>query len=217
MALVEKLDVRKERWDNIFAPSSCLVAITSVDAEGRVNAAAFGTCVRVCHDPVYIAFTCGSKKDTARNVLATGEFTVNLVPFEQAVLDKILVCGLPFKPGINEIEKAGLTQIPARIVRPPRIGECRSHFECKVEWTRPWLHRLMICGRVEAVSVDADCIDADGQLVWDRAKPAHYCGRAYGGSFVPAYDEPTAAHWRYDGADEEFTDPDWRNAYRRTA
>ena len=201
MAPVEKIDVSKEHWDSIFAPSSCLVVITTVDAEGRVNAAAFGTCVRVCHDPVYIAFTCGSSKDTARNVLAAGEFTVNLVPFEQAVLDKILVCGLPFKPGINEIEKAGLTQIPARRIRPPRIEECASHFECHVEWTRPWLHRLMICGRVEAVSANADCVDADGHIVWDNAKPAHYCGRAYGGNFVPAYDKPTAANWRYNGDD----------------
>ena len=70
------------------------MVITTVDTKGRVNAAAFGTCVRVCHYPVYIAFTCGTVKDTARNVLATGEFTANLVPFEQAVLDKILVCGL---------------------------------------------------------------------------------------------------------------------------
>ena len=57
---VTKIDVRKEWWDNIFAPSSALVVITTVDTEGRVNAASFGTCVRVCHDPVYISFTCGT-------------------------------------------------------------------------------------------------------------------------------------------------------------
>jgi hypothetical protein len=92
-----KIDVSPEFWDNIFAPSSCLVLITTVDREGRVNAAAFGTCTRVCHDPVYIAFTCGTSKDTYDNVLATGEFVVNVVPFEQAMLDKTLVCGLPFR------------------------------------------------------------------------------------------------------------------------
>jgi flavin reductase (DIM6/NTAB) family NADH-FMN oxidoreductase RutF len=214
---VKKIDVKKEWWDNIFAPSSALVVITTVDPEGRVNAAAFGTCVRVCHDPVYISFTCGATKDTARNLLATGEFTVNLVPFEQAVLDKIVVCGLPFKPGINELEKAQLTQVPARALRPPRIEECRSHFECKVEWTKPWLHRLMVCGRVEAVSVNEDCMTPDGYIVWDKAKPAHYCGHPYQGSFVPAYDKPTKAYWRYDGKDEEFYDPDWRDSYHRAA
>ena len=55
-----KVDVSPELWDNIFAPSSCLVLITTVSRDDRVNAAAFGTCTRVCHDPVYIAFTCGT-------------------------------------------------------------------------------------------------------------------------------------------------------------
>src|SRR2546427_12514105 len=99
----DKTDVRPEWWDNIFAPSSCLVLITTVDRDGRVNAAAFGTCTRVCHDPMYIAFTCGSGKDTYNNVLATGEFTVNVVPFEQAMLDKTLVFVLPFRERQDEL------------------------------------------------------------------------------------------------------------------
>ena len=53
----KKIDVPPEHWDRLFAPSACLVMITTVDGEGRINAASFGTCVRVCHDPVYIAFT----------------------------------------------------------------------------------------------------------------------------------------------------------------
>src|ERR1700687_1761147 len=100
----QKIDVSPEFWDNIFAPSSCLVLITTVDREGRVNAACFGPCPRVCHDPVYIAFTCGTGKDTYENVLATGEFVVNVVPFEQAMLDRVLLCGLPFASGINALD-----------------------------------------------------------------------------------------------------------------
>ena len=111
---------------------------------------------------MYIAFTCGTGKDTYNNVLATGEFVVNVVPFEQPMLDKVLVCGLPFKANENELGKAGLTPMPALGLRPPRIAECRSHFECKVEWTQHWLNRLMVCGRVNAVSIDADCVTPIG-------------------------------------------------------
>ncbi len=212
-----KVDVRPEWWDNIFAPSSCLVLITTVDAQGRVNAAAFGTCTRVCHEPMYIAFTCGTGKDTSDNVLATGEFVVNVVPFEQAMLDKVLLCGLPFKHGVNELEKAELTPLAARSLRPPRIAECRSHFECKVEWTRQWVNRLMVCGKVEAVSIDAGCVTEQGFIVWDQVKPAHYCGMRYRDRFVPAYDKPTRGVWRYAGRDEEFrAGENWRDAYRST-
>jgi flavin reductase (DIM6/NTAB) family NADH-FMN oxidoreductase RutF len=215
--LISKIDVPPQWWDNIFAPSSCLVLITTVDAQGRVNAAAFGTCTRVCHEPMYIAFTCGTGKDTYQNVLATSEFVVNVVPFEQAMLDKVLVCGLPFRGGVNELEKAGLTPITARKLRPPRISECRSHFECAVEWTREWKTRLMVCGRVEAVSIDEGCVNANGFIVWDKVKPAHYCGMRYRDRFVPAYDRPTRGVWRYDGRDEEFrAGEDWRGAYKST-
>ena len=210
-----KVDVAPEFWDNIFAPSSCLVLITTMDTSGRVNAAAFGTCTRVCHDPVYIAFTCGSGKDTYDNVLATGEFVVNVVPFEQAMLDRTLLCGLPFRAGISELTKAGLSALASRQVRPPRIAECRSHFECRVAWTQQWLHRLMVCGKVEAVSIDADCITEQGLIHWDKVKPAHYCGMRYQDRFVPAYDKPTRGVWAYEGSDEEFrVGEDWRRAYK---
>src|SRR5262249_40092029 len=178
-----------------------VVVMAAVARQGTVKAAAFGTGTRVCHEPMYIAFTCSADRDTTRNVLDTGEFVVNVVPFEQAMLDKVPVCGLPFAPGQNELEKAGLTALAARKLRPPRIAECRAHFECAVEWTKPWLYRVMICGRVDAVSIDQDCIDSNGFIVWDKVKPAHFCGMRYRDRFVPAYDKPTRGVWRYDGQD----------------
>ncbi len=187
LTAIKKVDVPSQNWDRLFAPSACLVMITTVDDAGRVNAASFGTCVRVCHDPVYIAFTVGATKDTYRNVLATNQFVVNVPPFEREILEKVRVVGLEFSPHVNELEKAALTAIPSKIVNPPRIAECRSHFEWQVEWTKQWLHRLMVVGKVVAASVDEGCVDKDGFVVWDRLKPAHYCGNAYKNGFVAAY------------------------------
>ena len=187
MDAIKKIDVPAGHWDRLFAPSSCLVMITTVDKEGRINAASYGTCVRVCHDPVYIAFTTGATKDTYENVLATGEFVVNVPSFEREMLEKVRVVGLEFPTGVNELEKAGLTAIPAKVLKPPRIAECRSHFECRVEWTKQWLHRLMVVGKVAAASVDDGCVDDNGYILWDKVKPAHYCGHEYKTKFVAAY------------------------------
>jgi flavin reductase (DIM6/NTAB) family NADH-FMN oxidoreductase RutF len=195
---VNKIDVASRHWDRLFAPSACLVMITTVDDMDRVNAASFGTCVRVCHDPVYIAFTVGATKDTYRNVLATNEFVVNVPPFEREILEKVRVVGLEFPPGVNELEKAGLTAMPSKSVKPPRVVECRSHFECQVEWTKQWLHRLMVVGREVAASTDEDCVDKDGYVVWDKLKPAHYCGNAYKNGFVAAY-QPMWVDMIYNG------------------
>jgi flavin reductase (DIM6/NTAB) family NADH-FMN oxidoreductase RutF len=188
MTLPQKIDVPPEHWDRLFAPSSCLATITTVDGAGRVNAASYGTCTRVCHDPVYIAFTSGEGKDTYNNVLATKEFVVNLPAFDRRQLEQVRICGLEFAPGTNELAEAGLTELASTRVRPPRIADFGRHFECEVEWTQQWLYRLMVVGKVVAVSVTAGLTDADGYVLWDKVKSAHFCGAPYSTRFVAAYD-----------------------------
>jgi flavin reductase (DIM6/NTAB) family NADH-FMN oxidoreductase RutF len=202
MTAPKKLDQPPKYWDRLFAPSSCLAMITTVDAQGRVNAASYGTCTRVHHEPVFISFTANVGADNANNILVGSDFVVNLPRWERESLEKVRVVGLPFEPGISEIDKAGLTALPSTIVKPPRIAECSRHFECKVEWTKEWSQRLMVVGRVVAASVDADCVDAEGYVLWDKVKSAHYCGAPYGGRFVAAY-ETMAADVPYDGPEVE--------------
>ena len=176
-------------WDRLFAPSSALAVITTVDAAGRVNAASYGTCTRVHHNPMYVAFTCNSDRDTARNLDEVGEFVVNLPSFDRESLEKVRVVGLPFARGVNELEKARLTAIDAVTVRPPRIADFSRHFECTLEWVKDWGGvRRMVVGKVTAASVDADCVDENGFVLWDRVKPAHFCGAPYHNMFVAAYE-----------------------------
>jgi flavin reductase (DIM6/NTAB) family NADH-FMN oxidoreductase RutF len=193
-----KLDQPPKFWDRLFAPSSCLAMITSVDAQGRVNAAAYGTCTRVKHEPVHVAFTANLDSDTARNVLATGEFVVNLPRFDRPSLEAVRVVGLPFAPGVSELDKASLTAMPSVRVKPPRIAECPRNFECRALWTKEWSERLMIVGEVVGACVDPDCVDAQGYVIWDRVRSAHYCGAPYGGRFVAAY-ETMAVGLPYEG------------------
>jgi flavin reductase (DIM6/NTAB) family NADH-FMN oxidoreductase RutF len=203
-----KVDVPESGYDKLASPVGTLVMITTVDRQGRVNAASFATCLRNNHVPCCYEFSVDMHKDTAANVLATGEFVVNIPPFERDILEKVCIVGLPFAPGVNELEKAGLTAIPSKVVKPPRIAECRSHFECKVEWTKQWLEtRLTVVGRVVAASVNRDCIDKDGYVIHDRLRPAHYCGHAYmrnGASrFVAAY-EVMEVEMKYDGPERRL-------------
>ncbi|MBM4264178.1 MAG: hypothetical protein FJ145_22485 [Deltaproteobacteria bacterium] len=45
----------------------------------------------------------------------------------------------------------------------------------------------MVCGKVVAASVDEDCIDAKRYIIWDKLKPAHYCGNAYKNGLVASH------------------------------
>ena len=198
----EKLDLEERHWDRVFAPSSGVAIVTTCDGDGRINAAAYGSCTRVSHNPVEIAFTAYAEYDTVANLAAVPEFTVNLPRFDKALLAKLQTVGLPFARGVNELDKAGLTTLAGSAVRPPRVAECPRHFECTVAWTREWDGRVMVVGRVVAASVDADCVDAGKYIVWDRAKPVHTCGAPYIDLFVPAFDTMAVAP-SYEGPERE--------------
>jgi flavin reductase (DIM6/NTAB) family NADH-FMN oxidoreductase RutF len=191
-------------WDRLFAPSSALAIITTADAGGTVNAAAFGTCTRVNHNPVDIAFTCRPGKDTSRNVLETREFVVNLPAFDRAALEAVRVVGLPFTSGVNELTKAGLTELPALSVKPPRVAECTRHFECVLEWHHEWSDRIMFVGRVVAASANDDCVDPEGYVRWENARSAHFAGASYN-YFVAAY-EVMKVRQPYEGPEVEAYD-----------
>jgi flavin reductase (DIM6/NTAB) family NADH-FMN oxidoreductase RutF len=123
---------------------------------------------------------------------------VNLPSFDKVSLEAVRVVGLPFAPGVSELEKAGLSALPSNVVQPPRIAQCPRHFECKLDWSKEWAGRLMVVGEVMAASANADCVDEQGYVRWDRARPAHYCGAPYGGTFVAAH-QTMAVGLPYDG------------------
>jgi flavin reductase (DIM6/NTAB) family NADH-FMN oxidoreductase RutF len=196
-----KVFVPEEWFDRLASPVSSLALITTVDSLGRVNAAPVATCLRNSHVPTCFEFTMDTRKHTTENVLAVPEFVVNIAPFNRAILEKVQIAALSFPAGVNELDMAGLTALPSRIVAPPRVGECVCHFECRIEWTKLWLEtRMTIVGRVVAASVDRECIDADGYVVHEKMQTAQHCGAAYGAKFLGACERVTIANI-YNGPD----------------
>jgi flavin reductase (DIM6/NTAB) family NADH-FMN oxidoreductase RutF len=180
-----KIDVPDSGYDRLASPVSALALITTIDRKGRINAAPVATCLRNNHHPTCFEFTMDTRKHTVRNIQDTREFVVNIVPFERTTLEKVQVTALPFPLGVNELQAAELTAIPSRVVQPPRVGECRSHFECVVEWTKEWFEtRITIVGRVVAASVNRDCLDQRGFVIHERLMPAQYAGLAYDGRYL---------------------------------
>lgn len=199
-------------WDRLWAPGGHAAIITTVDEAGRVNAASYATAVRIVHNPVQIAFTTSQTGHTGANLKATGQFVVNLPPFEREMLEKVRIVGLPFAQGVNELEKAGLTEVPSKTVKPPRVLECTRHFECEVVWTKDWLYRTMVVGNVLAASVHRDLVDAKGYILWGKVKPVAFCGAPYVNQFVGTT-EPMAVGMPYDGPEAEAGEKSTRSYF----
>ena len=72
----------------------------------------------------------GRPKDTARNILDTREFVVNIVT--ESIAEKMNIASGDYAAEVSEFDEASLTRAPSEVVRPPRIAESPVNFECRL-------------------------------------------------------------------------------------
>ena len=109
--------------------------ITTLGENGVVNAAPFSSYNYVAHSPPMVAVNIGSRdgelKDTARNMLATREFVVNVTTEDQ--LDVMHKCGFDYPVDVSETAELGIELLPGECVRVPRIASSPIQMECRLE------------------------------------------------------------------------------------
>ncbi|WID98967.1 flavin reductase family protein [Bosea vestrisii] len=107
--------------------------ITTLSRDGVLNAAPFSFFNMMGNDPPTVAIgimpRAGLLKDTAANILETGEFVVNLVAETDASAMNTTCIDAP--PEVDELALAELEAAPSRFVAPPRIETARVAFECQ--------------------------------------------------------------------------------------
>ena len=80
--------------------------ISTVDPLGRVNLAPYSFFNFVCEAPPILAFSSKGRKDSLRNVEATGEFVANLATLDLA--QQMNISAAEVAPGEDEMQLAGL-------------------------------------------------------------------------------------------------------------
>lgn len=141
-----------------------IALVTTVDAQGVVNAAPFSFFNCLSADPAILALgveyrPTGAQKDTGRNVRETLSFTVNIV--SDAIVEKMNVCAVPFEPGVDELAEAGLTAKSGAKVPCPWIGEAPAAFECRHHTSLGiGKSREIILGEVVYAHFRADVVDS---------------------------------------------------------
>ncbi|MBX9973716.1 flavin reductase family protein [Cytobacillus firmus] len=152
--------------------------VTTMDADGKVNAAPFSFFTAICADPMLICFspmrkgTDGSKKDTLANIEATKEFVINIV--SEDFTEKMNICAADYPTGTDELVAAGLTKEKSAAVNPPRVKESKVHLECSLHQVlhygeQPGSGSLVI-GKVEHVHV-AEELYENGRINSEKLKP----------------------------------------------
>ncbi len=158
--------------------------ITSIDAEGVVNAAPFSFFNLLSSDPplAAVGFSAASDregKDTLANIRATGELVINLVSEELAQAMNVTAIDAP--RGINELALAGLATVEVGRVRPPRIHAAPVSMECRTfQIIEPGGESTILLAEILQVHVRSDAFEDETRL---RIDPhvLGLIGRMHGG------------------------------------
>ncbi|MDM9628703.1 flavin reductase family protein [Rhizobium sp. S152] len=160
-----------------------IALVTTVDENGRVNAAPFSFFNCLSADPPILALGVENNpdmsfKDTGHNIRMTEVFTVNIVSF--AIAEAMHVCGSKYPRGVDELKHAGLTAMPGTKVASPYIAEAPAAFECRRHVTLELgKSRQIIMGEIvyahyrdgvvdpERLRVDPEQLDAIARLGGD--------------------------------------------------
>ena len=155
--------------------------ISTMALDGRVNLAPFSQFNLVSTAPPVVMFACNTpedreQKDTIANVIAIGEFVVNLVSWD--LREAMNLTSMPLPHGTDEFEHAALEKAPSTHVRPPRVAASPASLECRM------IQRVdiapdypgetpstVIFGRVVGLHLREDCLDADGRFDTVKARP----------------------------------------------
>lgn len=154
--------------------------ISSVDRAGIVNLAPYSFFNAIGSNPPLVMFASeggrgeDQRKDTQRNTEETGEFVCNLATWD--LREAMNATSAPLPSDVDEFAAAGLTPIPSKLVKPPRVAESPVQMECRtVQSLRlPSNQRnhpqTLVIGQVLGIHIDEAYI-RDGRVDVARLKP----------------------------------------------
>lgn len=109
--------------------------ISTISAEGVANLAPFSFFNMLGNNPAVLAFSPaigrdGKRKDSLLNVQATKCFVHNVVTRD--IMEKMNLTSEELPHNQSEFEKVGLTPIPSKFVKAPRVKEAVINVECEL-------------------------------------------------------------------------------------
>ena len=139
LAALSAMD-RQQYLQASIAPRPICFAST-IDATGRPNLSPFSFFNLFSTTPPILIFSPSRRvrdnttKHSWQNVQEIPEVVINIVDHSMVQQTSLASCDFPKET--NEFVKAGFTEEPATLVRPPMVKESKVKIECRVIDTRP--------------------------------------------------------------------------------
>ncbi len=127
---------RQYYLNHVIAPRP-IALVSTIDAQGKVNLSPFSYFNLFSVDPPICIFSPSRRvrdntlKHTLENLQEIPECVINMVDF--GMVNQVSLSSSDFPKGINEFMKAGFTEIPSTLIRPPRVKEAPVQLECSIQ------------------------------------------------------------------------------------
>ena len=169
---------RQYYLQHVVAPRPICFAST-IDKTGNVNLSPFSFFNLFSANPPIVVFSPSRKvrdntvKHTLENVLEVPEVVISIVTYD--MVQQVSLASCEFPKGVNEFTKAGFTEMPATVVKPPMVKESLVNMECNVIEVKPLgteggAGNLVIC-EVLRMHIDDSLLDENKKI--DQRKINH--------------------------------------------
>ena len=128
----------------------------------------------LAYTPPQVMFA-GSRKDSIRNVQASGVFAMNVV--EEARLDAMNATSAHFPPGTDEFAAADIEKAECQTINCPRVAGAPATLECRMTQVIQLLgaDNYIVIAEVTGIHLRDDCL-VDGRFDVTRYRPVARLG-----------------------------------------
>ncbi len=154
-----------------IAPRPICFAST-IDSAGNVNLSPFSFFNMFSSNPPLCIFSPARRvrdnttKHTLENVLEVAECVINIVNY--SMVHQTSLASVEYGKEDNEFLKAGFTQIPSQLVKPPRVAEAPVQLECIVKevislGNQPGAGNLVLA-EIKMIHIREEILDEEGKI-----------------------------------------------------
>src|SRR5689334_11587239 len=160
---------------HVIAPRPVCFAST-IDKKGQVNLSPFSFFNLFSTQPPIVIFSPSRRlrdnttKHTLENVMEVPEVVINIVTYD--MVQQVSLASCEFPKEVSEFIKAGFTEQPATVVKPPMVKESHIKLECRVNEIKPLgteggSGNLVIC-EVLVLHIDDSLLDENNKPIQQK-------------------------------------------------
>ncbi len=146
--------------------------VSTIDKQGNVNLSPFSFFNLFSINPPICVFSPSRRvrdntsKHSLENVMEVPECVINIVNYD--MVQQTSLASVEYPKGVNEFVKAGFTQLPSELVRPPRVAESPVQMECIIRQVIPLGENAgagnLVLSEIKRIHIKDDILDASGKI-----------------------------------------------------